>query len=185
MPTLLARIEEERAALARLLAILDKELDQLREPNSDPDYRLIHDIVHYCHVYPPLSLFRYEDSLFAYLAEHDPDWAALAATLRSRHARHAKLAAALYEMLEGVLSGHLIPRERLLKEAAAYVKLHRDHIASREAKLLSAVTAELSADALAALDARHQDTAQPPIPPTVDDEYTRLRADIEAAAQEA
>lgn len=181
MTTVLDVVERERSALVRIIAILDTQLDHLRDTGSDPNYRLLHDIVRYCCVYPPLSLFRLEDALFAHLAERDRDLQQLADELRRRHQRHAKLAEALYALLEGVLAGHMIPRQRLLKEAAAYVRLQREHMASRETRLLAATAAELDADELAALE-RHRDPDQPLVQPGVEEEFTRLREDIEKEA---
>lgn len=178
MSGILDFVEEECANAAQLVDILDAQATLLHDGASDPNYRLLRDILHYCAHYLPAVLFPYEDCLIDYLGRHQPESQPLAETLRRRHERHGTLAIALHDMLDGVLSGHMVPRDRLTKETDAYITLLRDHIAPIERQLIGAAR-RLAREDLAAAERECAARLTTETRESLREEFTRLRLAIE------
>jgi hemerythrin-like domain-containing protein len=174
----------EQAYIARMIDLLDEQLEILRDPTRDADYQLLREIARYfCH-YPTAIHYPFVDTLFDYLAELEEGLKPRVGETKRRHERHARLVDDVYGLLDGVCSGHMIPRDRLLKEAAAYVALHRDHMAPIDAELFDAACDRLSESDLETVEKRWNQHTAPSLRAKIEDEFTRMREAIEALHSE-
>ncbi|MEX2479705.1 MAG: hypothetical protein WD928_02475 [Gammaproteobacteria bacterium] len=178
MSDLLDFVEEECAHAAHVVDILDAQAAILHDGASDPNYRLLRDIMHYCAHYLPAVLFPYEDCLLERLGQHQPELHQLAEALHRRHERHSVLAIALHNMLDGVLSGHMVPRGRLTKETDAYITLLREHIAPLERQLIEAAH-KLASEDLAVAERQCAARLTAETRESLREEFTRLRSAID------
>lgn len=80
---------------------------------------------YFCH-YPTAIHYPFVETLFEYLAELEDDLKPQVEEMKRRHDQHSLLVDEVYALLDGACSGHMIPRDRLLKEATACVTLHRN-----------------------------------------------------------
>lgn len=178
MSAFLETIATQQARIARMVDVLDAQLDSLRDSGRDPDYHLLREIARYfCH-YPTSIHYPFEERLYARLVDARPSLRKKADLLRRRHARHARLAADVFALLDGACSGHLVPRDRLLKEANAYVVLQRDHMIPQSGELI-----KLAADALQEhdIDAVEKDCdahADREVRRKIEDEFSRMETAI-------
>ena len=180
MASILDSLALERAYIARMIDLLDEQLDILRDPAQDPDYQLLREIARYfCH-YPTAIHYPFIDTLFDYLAELEDDLKPQVGEMKRRHERHALLVDDVFGLLDGACSGHMIPRDRLLKEASAYVALHRDHMAPIDAQLFEAAADRLSEGDLQTIEKRCNEHTAPSLRAKIEDEFTRIREAIEA-----
>lgn len=179
MSEFLNALGKQRARIARMVDIFDAQLEGLRDASGDPDYRLLREIARYfCH-YPTSTHYPFEDRLYARLAELRPDYGEQARELARRHERHAGLAQALHDLLDGACSGHMVPRDRLLKEANAYVVLQREHMMPLAEALFAAAGTELGVADVAAVEAACGEHTDPEVRARVEEEFARIEKDIE------
>ena len=184
MANILDTLALERAYIARMIDLLDEQLDILRDPTQDPDYQLLREMARYfCH-YPTAIHYPFVDTLFDYLAEVEADLKPQVGEIKRSHERHAALVDDVYGLLDGACSGHMIPRDRLLKKASEYVALHRDHMAPIDTKLFKAATDRLSENDLETIEKRCNQHTAPSLRAKIEDEFTRMREAIEALHSE-
>ncbi|MGR8920335.1 MAG: hemerythrin domain-containing protein [Gammaproteobacteria bacterium] len=179
MPNLLQTIAADRAHIARVVTILDHELDALRDPSSDPDYRLLADILNYFRHYPTSVHYPNEDLVYSYLAEIEPAHAAMVEDLRRQHERQAGLAEDLFRRFEGIAAGNVGERGRLAEDADAYVALIREHMAPEDDALYEAAAARLGGEELAALETRAAEQLDPSIRKRIEQDFGSLLQSIE------
>ncbi|MCZ6665670.1 MAG: hypothetical protein O7B81_10215, partial [Gammaproteobacteria bacterium] len=80
---------------------------------------------------------------------------------------------------------HMIPRDRLLKEATAYVALHREHMTPTDTELFELATERLSSEDLEKIEKLCNQHTAPSVRSKIEEEFTRMREAIEAAHAEA
>jgi hemerythrin-like domain-containing protein len=185
LANILDTIALERAYISRMIDLLDEQLEILRDPARDPDYQLLREIARYfCH-YPTAIHYPFVDTLFEYLAELEDDLKPDVGETKRRHDRHSLLVDEVFALLDGACSGHMIPRDRLLKEATAYVTLQREHLAPADARLFERAVERLSAEDLAKVEQRWNQHTAPSVRSKIEEEFTRMREAIEAVHTEA
>lgn len=179
MSDFLGELGRQRARIAHMVEVFDQQLERLRDSAADPDYHLLREMARYfCH-YPTSTHYPFEDRLYARLAALRPELAEDVETLARRHERHGHLAQSLYGLLDGACSGHLVPRDRLLKEANAYVALQREHMMPLAQTLFEAAVATLDGESVAAFEAECDGHADAEVRARIDDEFSRIERHIE------
>ena len=139
---------------------------------------------YFCH-YPTAIHYPFVDTLFEYLAELEDDLKPQVGEMKRRHDRHSLLVDEVYALLDGACSGHMIPRDRLLKEATAYVALHREHMTPTDTELFELATERLSSEDLEKIEKLCNQHTAPSVRSKIEEEFTRMREAIEAAHAEA
>lgn len=184
MANILDTLALEHAYIARMIDLLDEQLDILRDRTQDPDYQLLREIARYfCH-YPTAIHYPFIDTLFDYLADIEDKLKPQVGEIKRSHERHAALVDDVYGLLDGACSGHMIPRDRLLQEASAYVALHREHMEPIDKELFQAAKDRLSEQDLKAIEKRCNQHTAPSLRAKIEDEFTRMREAIEVLHDE-
>jgi len=70
--TILAELRQDHRNMALMLNILERQSNRIYEGN-EPDYELLHDIMHYMTVYPDTVHHPKEDCIYAELKAARPD----------------------------------------------------------------------------------------------------------------
>ena len=133
---------------------------------------------YFCH-YPTAIHYPFVDTLFDYLAEIEDELKPHVGQVKRSHERHTALVDDVYGLLDGACSGHMIPRDRLLEEASAYVALYRDYMAPIDKELFEAAKDRLSEQDLETVENRCNQHTAPGLRAKTEGEFTRMREAIE------
>jgi hemerythrin-like domain-containing protein len=133
-----ARWWHEHANFARLLGLLERQLDVFRAGGT-PDYRLMLDVMDYMTHYPDRFHHPNEDIAFARLESRRPDLEAAIAELAGQHAVLRVSGGELAGRLEAVVNGAgVIARAAVEAPGRAYVDYFRRHMETEERRILQA-----------------------------------------------
>ena len=135
MSTVLDRLHDDHRNMVRLLDFLDAEVEDLAA-GRDHDYQLLADAVNYFNHYPATSHHPVEDQIFQWLARWRPDLTSLVDELRLDHEEQGKQVRQMAVFMQGIVSGHMVPRQRIVDELRQFSAGQRDHINKEESKLL-------------------------------------------------
>ena len=135
MSEMIALWHAEHAQFARLLNMLDKEVNAFHE-GEQPNYELMHDIVFYLKHYADRFHHPREDVAFQRLAVRDPGMRAKLARLLQEHRVIDAHGTELLARLAQVDSDALVPRGALESAAATYLVYYRHHLTSEERDIL-------------------------------------------------
>jgi hemerythrin-like domain-containing protein len=135
MADAIAMWRAEHADYSRLLDILEEQLAAYHA-GSDPDYRLMLDIVSYLQEFPDRFHHPREDVAFAMLIERDPALQLPINRLLQEHRVIAATGEALVDRLTDILEGMSVARAALEAPAALYLVYYRHHIATEEREIL-------------------------------------------------
>jgi len=127
----IAKLRKEHVNFRKLLDLLETQLG-LFHLGKTPDYQLMTDILHYMIRYPDHFHHPKEDVIFSRLVERDSSVAQSVEELAGQHRVIAESGARLYENLEGVITGALMPRQRVEAPGLLYVTYYRSHMDKEE-----------------------------------------------------
>jgi len=175
MADITARLMSEHRCFEYLLEVLELQILGCGRGES-PDYFLMRDIVHYMTRYPDTRHHAWENLLFRALVRRDSRLRIVGQILEGDHLRIAGLGGALLELLENVLAGVVVSRDRLSGTGRRYVSCYRAHLRREEQDLLPAA-ARLSDAEIRRLVATF--VASPPPWGLGGGEYSALRDHIE------
>ena len=139
MPDTLAQWHTEHVNFAKLLNILEAELDLFHKGDS-PNYELMLDIMFYMTHYPDVLHHPREDLAFAKIKEREKSAGALVDELSAEHAQLRKTGEELVRGLGDVVDGSIAPRESVEAPGRAYVASFRHHMRTEETKILPLAT---------------------------------------------
>lgn len=130
--------------MIQLLEILESEVRNLAS-GSDHDYNLMSEIVDYFNHYPTRFHHPYEDKLFEWIGIEQPALLSLIEELRTEHEAQAALGSEMSMFLRGIRTGHMVPREAVVRDLTEYIQVQRNHIDKEEGRLLKEVEKLLEA----------------------------------------
>lgn len=182
----LARWHEEHANFARLLDLLDAQLDSFHAGDS-PDYALMLDVMYYMTHYPDLFHHPVEDLAFERIAAREPE---VTTTLRRLQAQHTQLRTdgeALVDMLDDVVNGAIRSRDAVERLARSYIACFRDHMRLEDTAVFPAASKVLSGADWAEIAATFTSSGDPLFGAAVAQRYAALADQIrrESAAPAA
>ncbi len=172
----------EHADLARLLDILDGQLDLLRQ-GQQPDYDLIGSILDYCLDYPEAVHHRHEDLVYDKLRARDADAAKRVGDLAAEHAGLAARTRKLADAVLQVIGEETVDREVVHALADDLVQAYRRHIVMEEERFFPVAEATLSESDWAEIDARLDAADDPLFGEQVAARFRALREDIDTLAR--
>jgi len=158
MANVLNGLHDDHKNIARVLALLNNELETLAEVHS-PDYELLEDIMRYVTGYPDTHHHPTEDIVFQHLKERAPDTAAAIEHILSEHHELAASGRRFLAAVEAVEHEALVQRTELLALGRAYADLLRRHMDREEGYLFPQARQQLSASDWDEIDAEVE--AQP------------------------
>ena len=135
MPDTLAQWHTEHVNFAKLLNILEAELDLFHKGDS-PNYELMLDIMFYMTHYPDILHHPREDLAFAKIKAREKSAGPTVDELSEQHAQLRKIGEELVSGLGDIVDGSIAPRESVETPGRAYVASFRRHMRTEETKIL-------------------------------------------------
>jgi hemerythrin-like domain-containing protein len=175
---LLDRLHQDHVHMAQLLDLLAAQLVLLRDPHADADYSLMRDIAYYFICFPDSVHHPAEDMIFGALEEKSPDLKNRFAALRAEHAEISEIGQAFHLLLEGVCSGHMVPRDKILSAAENFLNRQRRHMDTEEGEIFVIAKAYLSDESVAEFETAHGEIHDPLFGTEIRDSFKRLHAAI-------
>jgi hemerythrin-like domain-containing protein len=135
MPDTLAQWHTEHVNFARLLNLLEAELDLFHKGDS-PNYELMLDIMFYMTHYPDVLHHPREDLAFAKIKKADKSAGPTVDKLAEQHEQLRKMGDALVGGLSDIVNGSISSRESVETPGRAYVASFRSHMRTEEKEIL-------------------------------------------------
>ena len=135
MANTLAQWHTEHVNFAKLLDILDAQLDLLHRGDS-PHYELMQDIMFYMTHYADVVHHPLEDLAFARIKGREPGASPTIDELTKQHVQLHKLGDDLVRSLGDIMNGTIALRANVEAPARTYVQTLRNHMAVEETKIL-------------------------------------------------
>ena len=134
MAALIDTLHNDHRNYAVLLNLLDAEADKL-ERGEEPDFVRMYDIANYMVNYPDAYHHPHEELIFDVLGALEPECSADVRELGKEHRQLAATGLALKDAVNGVINGAIIPLDRILDNARAYIDLLREHMNMEEGNI--------------------------------------------------
>lgn len=120
--------------MALLLNLVERESNLIFE-GGEPDYELVHDVMHYMTVYPDAVHHPKEDRLYAELKAARPDLASGFERITMDHRSISESGVKLRDELAAINAGTFLKRKTVVANALRYVNMLRDHMQWEELDL--------------------------------------------------
>lgn len=159
--------------MVRLLDLLDERVVSIAAGTED-DFALVAEIVKYFNHYPTSSHHPYEDKIFNWVCAERPALSEAVQDLRAEHVSQAKLGEEVAAFLQGALSGHMVPRQKIVDELSRYSTVQRGHIDKEEGYLLKETEKLLREKNLDEIPVANRDALDPLFGAQIDSEYSDL-----------
>lgn len=173
MTNLVEQIHQDHISAAKILDLIEKEVDKARNEHT-PDLELLEDAMRYMVNYADLIHHPKEDSMFARLVRNDPDVAGKVETLREEHRMLAASSTAFLDIVKAAQSGEFILREEVVKRGTEYVDALRAHMDTEEQDFLERAKASLTKKDLEEIDAEYASARDPLMDESLQQEYGAL-----------
>lgn len=134
MATLIDILHQDHKNYVVLLNLLSGEAEKL-ELGEEPDFVRMYDIMNYMVSYPDAYHHPHEELIFDILCALDPDCSDEVRRLTREHKRQAETGLALKDAFNAVINGAIIPLDRILDNARAYIDLFRNHMNLEEGSI--------------------------------------------------
>jgi hemerythrin-like domain-containing protein len=135
MPDTLAQWHTEHVNFAKLLNLLEAELDLFHKGDS-PNYELMLDIMFYMTHYPDVLHHPREDLAFAKIKKAEKSAGPTVDKLAEQHAHLRKIGEELVSGLSDIVNGSISSREIVETPGRAYVASFRSHMYTEEKEIL-------------------------------------------------
>ena len=143
MTQLLQRLREEHRNFARLIDAVEGELEQFNA-GGRPNYELLLAAVDYLRDYAEVQHHPAEDLVFARLKACAPECADRCGDLIADHHRLQALTDRFLNLLRGVLAESTVARDRVDREAFAFLDAQRKHMRAEDARFFAEAERALS-----------------------------------------
>jgi hemerythrin-like domain-containing protein len=134
MHKLLQRLHRDHANLARVLNLLESQLNEFYE-GRESDFDLKVELLEYIECYAELVHHPTEERIFEGARDYLVEKQALVEKLKDQHGRLIGAARKFRQALEGVVQGAVQSREELEIEGREFIALQRLHVDLEEAEL--------------------------------------------------
>mgnify|MGYP001819756596 FL=1 len=171
--TVLAELREDHKNMALMINLLERESNRIYA-GEEPDYELLHDVMHYMTVYPDAVHHPKEDRLYAELKAFRPDLSTGFERITMDHRHIAELSMKLRDDIAAINAGSPIKRNAVVADALRYVNTLRGHMQWEELDLFRRVDEmiRMGHDVFDTANLVHQ--ADPVFGPEVEENFGRL-----------
>jgi len=183
MKDVIKEIHGEHATMARLLNILDQQVEVF-EAGGQPDYAIVEDIVLYFLTYPDQCHHPKEDLLARKLLEKVPDKAARLRGLAELHEELSQLTRKVAGIVRGVLNDQELPRDEVVRATKEFIDSQRHHMEMEEEHFLPLAEQALSQSDLAELSSDLFEGEDPLFGSKAEEHYAMLRERILKSEQD-
>ncbi len=135
---IIAELRDDHKNMALMLDLLERESNKIYD-GDEPDYELLHDIMHYMTVYPDAVHHPKEDRLYAELKAFRQDLSTGFERITMDHRHIAELSVKLRNDIESINSGNPVLRKAVVADALRYVNTLRGHMQWEELDLFRRV----------------------------------------------
>lgn len=134
MSRIMRQLRTDHSHVARLLSLLDRQLDLVRA-GANADFEVMAGAMRYMTGYADRYHHPRENLVFARLRERDPALAEVLGDLEREHEKLAITGEKFRSVLEGVVDGALAEREAFEAEGREYVQRLRSHMQREDAEV--------------------------------------------------
>jgi hemerythrin-like domain-containing protein len=138
---LLVRLRDDHANAARLLSLLDREVQMVRG-GEDADYDVIEGVIDYFKGYPDAYHHPLEDIVYSQLLKAAPERAKKVGDLLADHQAMRRDIADLATALDTVRLEAELPRDNIAQKIEAFVAMYRGHMTAEDERFFP-VSAEV------------------------------------------
>lgn len=174
----LEQLRQDHKNMTLMLNLIERESNRLYD-GEEPDYDLLHDVMHYMTVYPDAVHHPKEDRIYAELKTVRPDLSSGFARITVDHRSIAELGVQLRDRMAAIASGSMVSRKTVVGDALRYVNTMRSHMQWEELDLFRRVE-EMVAEGHAVIDtAIFPQNDDPVFGAEVEESFQRLFSNIE------
>jgi hemerythrin-like domain-containing protein len=181
---IIERLSQEHRNIAKLLAILERELEVFHHGDR-PDYEVIRAIISYFEVYPEVYHHPQEDLVFAKLRRRDPAAAAKLGDLAREHQKGAERLRRVAHAVDNVLADREILRETVDAIVRSFIEHERRHMMMEDRDFFPAALKALKPQDWTEIAAAVTDHNDPLFSDVAEERFDALRAHILQLEQEA
>jgi hemerythrin-like domain-containing protein len=182
MPDTLAQWHAEHVNFAKLINLLETQLDRFHDDDS-PNYELMLDIMFYMTHYPDVLHHPREDLAFARIKEREKSAGPTVDELTKQHTQLRHLGYDLVHGLSDVVNGSISSRESIETPGRAYVASFRSHMRIEEREILPMAAKLLEARDWAAIKSEVAHIDDPLFGKIAEKRYAALHQQIARQAQ--
>ncbi len=127
MHPVLRRLRQDHDNLARLLDLLEQQLDQFHA-GEEPVYELMCEMLEYIEGYAEQVHHPTEETVLKAILEQDPEHRPAIEALLKQHDTLGAMAKVFRQMLEGIVHGDVFPRNEVETAGRDFLSLQRQHL---------------------------------------------------------
>jgi len=174
MRNVIAELRTEHANMARLLNILEKQIE-IFEATGQPDYTITQDIIFYFLDFPEQCHHPKEDLVAQRLLELAPDQAGQLRGLPELHEELGVLTRKVASFVRRVLDEAELPRAEVIRAVGEFISSQRHHMEMEEAHFLPLAEEILSEADLEELESEIFQKEDPLFGPETEEHFAVLR----------
>lgn len=156
----LAALRSDHRNMAMLLRLMEHEIQRV-EDDEEPDFELLHDIMHYMTVYADAIHHPREDLVYAEMRSRGSGFADGLDGIEPDHEEIAVLSIRLRNDFDAVISGTAVLREQVIGDADEYTRRLRDHMQWEESDLFKRADRMCAEDSSVSVDVSHLSANDP------------------------
>ncbi len=179
MANVIEQIHKDHVNLARLLILVDAEIDKARQ-NGMPDFLMLEHVMRYMINYLDQVHHNKEDAMFRRVVSLDPQAKSAVDDLTLEHEKLKSTGCELYDLVCAAQNSDFVRREDVISQGSDYVATLRAHMDKEEGDLLKRANRLLTEQDLREVDAEVESIHDPLFGDTVEKEYQSLYAYIMA-----
>lgn len=173
MPNVIQQLHMDHVNIARLLDLMETELDNVAS-EKEPDYLMLEHALRYMTSYPDCVHHPIEDAVFDVLAEKLPEVQSLVIEVSREHRLLAQKSAQFYDTLKAVESEVVVSRTKFVAMGKDYIAMLRAHMSKEERGLLKRAEHSLNSEELEKIKLRVESTRDPLFSEARETEYQEL-----------
>ncbi len=174
---ILTELRQDHKNMSLMLKLLERESNLIYD-GEEPDFELLHDVMHYMTIYPDAVHHPKEDRLYAELRAVRPDLSTGFERITMDHRHIAELSIILKNDIASINSGTFVRRKAVVGNALRYVNTLRGHMQWEELDLFRRVDEMISEGHELIDTANFSQTTDPVFGPEVEENFARLVGNI-------
>jgi hemerythrin-like domain-containing protein len=166
-------LRKDHGQFARLMSLLEKELDRFHE-GDEPAFDLLIDLLDYIGNYADCVHHPCENWLFQLLQQRTDEGKEVVTELMAQHDTLAQLTKEFRQALEAITQDAVIRRDEVEQKGRDYVELQRSHLKQEELEIFPLLELTLTDEDWAAVTAVTKPTEDPLSDGRVQERYQAL-----------
>ncbi len=177
MTNVIEQIHQDHVNMARLLNLVDAEIDKAKQDGM-PDFLMLEHVMRYMTNYLDQVHHNKEDAMFRRVVSLDPQAKDAVKDLLLEHEELKSTGRQLYDLVCAAQNSDFVRREDVISQGTDYVRTLRTHMGKEEGDLLARARRLLTEHDLRDVDAEIDSIHDPLFGDTVEKEYQSLYAYI-------